>query len=90
LGFSDPLLAPERRLGRLPDTPRSSLRVHAELDLLPMDETHGPADDVYAARTIAGTGGYVVGTLGNEVLVRRNNVPTRGNDVSVRGNNVPA
>lgn len=61
-----------------------------------MDETHGLADDVYAARTMAGTGGYAVGTLRNEVLVWGNNLPTRenevsagGNDVSVRGNDVP-
>jgi hypothetical protein len=44
---------------------------------------YGLADDVYAARTIAGTGGYLVGTLGNEVSLR-------GNEVSVWGNNVPA
>jgi hypothetical protein len=46
--------------------------------------------DVYAARTIAGTGGYLVGTLGNEVSLRGNEVSACGDNVSVRGNKAPA
>jgi hypothetical protein len=74
-----PLVTPE-------DTPHALARcllnlvgADADSDLLPMDETFGPANNVGTARIIVRTDGYVVGMGGNEGSSRGNEGSSRGN-----------
>ena len=93
------LLNAERRLARLPDASRRIVGIGADLDLRPVDEALGLADNVGEARIIdrialiiVRTTGIIVGLGGNNVsmagiIVRtgRINVRTAGTIVGTDG-----